>query len=160
MLVFPECNTHLRSCRMKKDMVTKVNSVASEFRKVSDLQMAETTKRTIRENVAINSQLQRMSRTTTELIRENDQLKAQLRNAKRQMEISEFNERELNRWNISNQKVLRLMTEKAGEQKMDVSTLQDRALKCALMEAEASRAMEEAEACHREAEVRVLDTVT
>ena len=47
--------------RMRKEMVAKVNSVAAEFRKVSDLQMADTTKRTIQENVAINQQLSRMS---------------------------------------------------------------------------------------------------
>ena len=47
--------------RMRKEMVAKVNCVAAEFRKVSDLQMADTTKRTIQENVAINQQLSRMS---------------------------------------------------------------------------------------------------
>ena len=42
-------------------MEAKVKSVASEFRKVSDLQMAETTKKTIRENVAINQKLRTVS---------------------------------------------------------------------------------------------------
>ncbi len=42
---------------MRKEMLSKLNSVAEEFRKVSDLQMAETTKRTIQENVSINQQL-------------------------------------------------------------------------------------------------------
>lgn len=46
-------------------MVAKVNSVAAQFRKVSDLQMADTTKRTIQENVAINQQLSRMSDKVT-----------------------------------------------------------------------------------------------
>lgn len=39
--------------RLKKEMVMRVNQVAAEFRKVSNKQMAETTKRTIRENVSI-----------------------------------------------------------------------------------------------------------
>ena len=52
---------YLLLVRMRKEMVAKVNSVAAEFRKVSDLQMADTTKRTIQENVAINQQLSRMS---------------------------------------------------------------------------------------------------
>ena len=54
--------------RLKKEMVMRVNQVAAEFRKVSNKQMAETTKRTIRENVSINAQLGKMSDKTLELI--------------------------------------------------------------------------------------------
>lgn len=46
----------------------RVNQVAAEFRKVSNKQMAETTKRTIRENVSITAQLTKMSDKTLELI--------------------------------------------------------------------------------------------
>ena len=137
-------------------MVTKVNCVASEFRKVSDLQMAETTKRTIRENVAINSQLQKMSQITTELVRENDQLKAELRKKKRDIEILEFNTAETTRRNISNQKVLRLMKDKSSEQRQQVSMIYDRATKCALMEAEASLAEEQVLAHQKEAEASLI----
>jgi len=49
-------------------MVLRVNTVAAEFRKVSNKQMADTTKRNIRENVSINSQLAKMSEKTKELI--------------------------------------------------------------------------------------------
>ena len=49
-------------------MVMRVNQVAAEFRKVSNKQMAETTKRTIRQNVSINAQLGKMSDKTLELI--------------------------------------------------------------------------------------------
>ena len=86
-------------------MVAKVNSVASEFRKVSDLQMAETTKRTIRENVTINQQLGRMSDKTMELIRENEGLRTREAELRRKVEILETSERETTRRNISNQKV-------------------------------------------------------
>ena len=56
-------------------MVMRLNQVAAEFRKVSNKQMAETTKRTIRENVSINAQLAKMSDKTLELIQENDELR-------------------------------------------------------------------------------------
>lgn len=61
--------------RLKKEMVLRLNQVAAEFRKVSNKQMAETTKRTIRENVSINAQLAKMSDKTMELIQENDELR-------------------------------------------------------------------------------------
>ena len=46
----------------------RVNTVAAEFRKVSNKQMADTTKRNIRENVSINAQLAKMSEKTKELV--------------------------------------------------------------------------------------------
>lgn len=86
-------------------MVAKVSNVAAEFRKVSDLQMADTTKRTIQENVSINQQLHRMSDKTTELVKENERLREREKELCRHLEIMETNERDMTRKNISNQKV-------------------------------------------------------
>lgn len=87
-------------------MVVKVNSVASEFRKVSDLQMADTTKRTIQENMAIGRQLNKMSDKTMELVKENDRLREREKEISRHLEIMEASERDITRKNISNQKVM------------------------------------------------------
>lgn len=86
-------------------MILRVNQVAAEFRKVSNKQMAETTKRTIRENVSINSQLSKMSDKTMELIQDNDELRAKEKQMKRQIEMLEYNEKEMAKKNSSNQKV-------------------------------------------------------
>ena len=86
-------------------MILRVNQVAAEFRKVSNKQMAETTKRTIRENVSINAQLAKMSDKTMELIQENDELKAKEKKQKQQIELLEANEKEFAKKNHSNQKV-------------------------------------------------------
>ena len=59
----------------------RVNQVAAEFRKVSNKQMAETTKRTIRENVSINAQLSKMSDKTMELITVRAQTKLSVNSA-------------------------------------------------------------------------------
>ena len=59
-------------------MVVKVSRVAAEFRRVSNKQMADTTKRTIKENVSINSQLQKMSEKVTELVEDNDSCKVKV----------------------------------------------------------------------------------
>lgn len=83
----------------------RVNQVAAEFRKVSNKQMAETTKRTIRENVSINSQLAKMSDKTTDLITENDTLRKKEKDGKQQIDVLEYNEKELAKKNLSNQKV-------------------------------------------------------
>lgn len=91
--------------RLKKEMVMRVNQVAAEFRKVSNKQMAETTKRTIRENVAINAQLSKMSDKTVELITENDEIKQKERKQKLQLDLFESTERELARKNRSQLKV-------------------------------------------------------
>jgi len=54
--------------RLKKEMILRVNEVAAEFRKVSNKQMSETTKRNIRENLSLNMQLGKMSEKTRDLI--------------------------------------------------------------------------------------------
>ena len=95
--------------RLKKEMVNRVNQVASEFRKVSNKQMAETTKRTIRDNVSINAQLDKMSDKTTELIAENDDLRAKEKAQKQQIEMLEATEKEIIKKNHSNQKVCVLL---------------------------------------------------
>lgn len=51
-------------------MIVKVSQVAAEFRRVSNKQMADTTKRTIKENVSINNQLHKMSKKVIDLIEE------------------------------------------------------------------------------------------
>ena len=86
-------------------MVLRLNQVAAEFRKVSNKQMAETTKRTIRENVSINAQLAKMSDKTMELIQENDELRTKEKKMKLQIDMLEHNEKELAKKNSSNQKV-------------------------------------------------------
>ena len=95
--------------RLKKEMVNRVNQVASEFRKVSNKQMAETTKRTIRDNVSINAQLDKMSDKTQELIAENDELRAKEKAQKQQIEMLEATEKEIIKKNHSNQKVKTLL---------------------------------------------------
>lgn len=52
-------------------MILRVNEVAAEFRKVSNKQMSETTKRNIRENLSLNMQLGKMSEKTRDLIQVN-----------------------------------------------------------------------------------------
>uniref|UniRef100_A0A674K9F8 Cilia- and flagella-associated protein 157 n=1 Tax=Terrapene triunguis TaxID=2587831 RepID=A0A674K9F8_9SAUR len=91
--------------RLKKEMMQRVNVVAAEFRKVSNSQMAETTKRTIRENVAINVQLAKMSDRSYDLIQENDMLKEAQAEMQKQLEMLEHNEKQMAKNSLSNQKV-------------------------------------------------------
>ena len=86
-------------------MIVRVNTVASEFRKVSNKQMAETTKRTLRENVAINTQLSKMSDKTMELIQENDELKEREKETHLHTQVLEHKEKDIMLRNASNLKV-------------------------------------------------------
>ena len=47
----------MRFSGVLKDMLAKLESVASEFRKASHAQMSATTQRTIRENVSLSAQV-------------------------------------------------------------------------------------------------------
>jgi len=93
-------------CRLKKEMVTRVNQVSAEFRKASNRQIADTTKRTIRENVAISAQLSKISDKTVELITNNDCLKERERRHRQEIELLQVSETLLTEKNIANQKVI------------------------------------------------------
>lgn len=141
---------------MKKEMVLKVNSVAAEFRKVSDIQMAETTKRAIRENVAINQQLSKMSEKTMEFIHQNEQLKQKERDLVRRVEVLEFSNQEMTKKNVSVQKVLRLMRDKLNERGSWHSELEQKAIRVALVEQDIRLAQEEATANSKENDVSLV----
>eukprot|EP01135_Chromosphaera_perkinsii_P005443 Nk52_evm1s351 gene=Nk52_evmTU1s351 len=99
--------------RLKKEMLKKVNEVVANFRKISDKQMAETTKRTIRENITINGQLTKMSKKTVELIHENDQLTEKLKAADQKIEILQQCEKDMAKKNKANVKISSMLVEKA-----------------------------------------------
>ncbi|KAL8596770.1 hypothetical protein ACOMHN_053866 [Nucella lapillus] len=122
--------------RLKKEMILRVNQVAAEFRKVSNKQMAETTKRTIRENVSINAQLAKMSDKTMEMIQENDELKQKEKKQKQQIELLEANEKELAKKNHSSQKIIRMLTEKCRNQEEIIADLELREQEHQELEAE------------------------
>lgn len=140
---------------MKKEMVSKVNSVAAEFRKVSDIQMAETTKRAIRENVSINQQLSKMSEKTMQFIKDVEELKQRERDLLRRVDILEFSNQELTKKNVSCQKVLRLMRDKVGEREAWNCELEQKAIHFTLIEQEVRLAQEEGMAKDREIRVSV-----
>jgi len=123
--------------RLKKEMILRVNQVAAEFRKVSNKQMAETTKRTIRENVSINAQLAKMSDKTIELIQENDDLKEKEKKMKQQIDMLETNEKELAKKNHSNMKVIRMMTDKCRNQEAMIAEFEMREQEYQELETEA-----------------------
>ena len=141
---------------MKKEMVAKVNSVAAEFRKVSDLQMAETTKRTIRENVAISTQLNKMSDRTMEIMRENEQLKMKEKEMKQEVEILECQVKELSKANISNQRVMAMLRDRASEHQEMAAEFHQRAMQSDLLDLKAREMGDQAMASNEEVEVREL----
>ncbi|KAM4696063.1 uncharacterized protein WCC33_014791 [Rhinophrynus dorsalis] len=102
--------------RLKKEMVQHVNSVAAEFCRVSNDLMAESTKRTIRENVSIRSQLTKMSDKSMELMQQNENLNDSRSELRKQLEVLEDNEKKLVKNNLSNQKLIQMLNEKCQKQ--------------------------------------------
>ena len=134
-------------------MVAKVNSVAAEFRKVSDLQMAETTKRAIRENVAISTQLNKMSDRTMEILRESEQTKEREKELRQEVEILETQVKELSKANISNQRVIAMLRDRASDNQELASEFHERAMQCSMLDLQAKEAGDQAVASDKEAGV-------
>ncbi|XP_032904631.1 cilia- and flagella-associated protein 157 isoform X2 [Amblyraja radiata] len=112
--------------RLKKEMIARVNAVASEFRRISKKQVAETTKRAIRENVSISSQLGKMSDKSIKIIKENDELKIEATRQWRNINILEESQKELIRKNLSNVKVIQMLTEKCKVQQKSLESCTQR----------------------------------
>lgn len=112
--------------RLKKEMIARVNAVAAEFRRISKKQVAETTKRAIRENVSISSQLGKMSDKSMKIIKENDELKNEATRQWRNINILEESQKELIRKNLSNVKVIQMLTEKCKVQQKSLESCTQR----------------------------------
>lgn len=121
-----EKKTVLDKDRLKKEMIVKVNQVAADFRRVSNKQMADTTKRAIKENVSINTQLQKMSQKVIEIVSENDQAKEYEKNQKQQIILLEENEKELAKKNVNNVKIIRMLTDKCKSQEAIITELEEK----------------------------------
>ncbi|TPX38562.1 hypothetical protein SeMB42_g06663 [Synchytrium endobioticum] len=100
---------------MKNEMLHKVNDAVSNFRRVADQQMAETTKRALRENMVITAQLKKMSSRTIDLIAENESLTTKVKQIKTSNALLAESEQELAKKNQANQKVIQLLVEKLKE---------------------------------------------
>lgn len=77
--------------------------------------MAETTKRAIRENMAITSQLKKMSTKTVELLADNEALNGKVAKLKMENSLLVDSEKDLARKNQANQRVIKMLVEKIKE---------------------------------------------
>ncbi|GAB1600847.1 cilia- and flagella-associated protein 157-like [Argonauta hians] len=112
--------------KLKKDMFTRVNHLVAEFRKVSNKQMAETTKRTIRENVSLTAQMSKMSDKTMELIQENEGLKDKVRKMKNKIDVLEYNEKGITKKLLNCQKHVTLLTSKCQKDKEVITAMEQK----------------------------------
>jgi hypothetical protein len=80
--------------RLAGEMESKVADVANDFRKVYDNRMAETTKRAVRENNELSSQLVRLSQSSLELMAQNKIITRHNRELKRDIELLKAAEKE------------------------------------------------------------------
>lgn len=65
----------IEKTQQRNEMVEKLGELANEFRNAFHQQMNQTTKKIIKENYSLNSDLQKLSSTTNKLIDENKTLK-------------------------------------------------------------------------------------
>ncbi|XP_060056194.1 cilia- and flagella-associated protein 157 isoform X2 [Erinaceus europaeus] len=113
--------------RLRKEIIQRVNMVATEFRKVATNQMWETTKRTITENNTVTLQLSKISQHGMQLLQENEQLKGAQHLLHKQVELLESSQKIMAKKSITHQKMILMLTEKCKEQeqiKEEVEKLQ------------------------------------
>ena len=87
-------------------MIHHINQIAAGYRKAANADMADTTKRTIRENVTTQDQLVHMSSKAKELRDENQELREKLKQGKKQCAELGAREAQLARNYVSSNKVI------------------------------------------------------
>jgi len=98
--------------RLKKEMMARIKVHALEFHVACNQSMAETTKRTLQENLSITFQMEKMRDKSDELIEENKQLMLRDMKQRSQLSILEHMETELSRKNVNIQKEIESLSEK------------------------------------------------
>ncbi|XP_053523672.1 cilia- and flagella-associated protein 157 [Artibeus jamaicensis] len=98
--------------RVKKEVIQRLNMVATEFRKVATDQMWDTTKRAILENNAVTLQLSKVTRHGMRLLQENDQLKGAQDKMSKQLELLEDIVKAMARHRRDYQQVILRLTQK------------------------------------------------
>uniref|UniRef100_A0A8C9QS24 Cilia- and flagella-associated protein 157 n=1 Tax=Spermophilus dauricus TaxID=99837 RepID=A0A8C9QS24_SPEDA len=101
--------------RLRKEIIQRVNLVATEFRKVATNQMWETTQRAIRENSTVTLKLAKVSQQSMQLLQENEQLKGSQCELHKQLEMMENIQKAMARSSRGHQKIILLLTEKCRE---------------------------------------------
>lgn len=91
--------------RLRKEIIQRVNLVATEFRKVATNQMWDTTKRAITENNTVTLQLSKISRQGMQLLQENEQLKGTQDKLCKQLDLLENTQKVMARHSRGHHKV-------------------------------------------------------
>uniref|UniRef100_F1RS10 Cilia- and flagella-associated protein 157 n=1 Tax=Sus scrofa TaxID=9823 RepID=F1RS10_PIG len=102
--------------RLRKEIIQRVNMVATEFRKVATSQMWDTTKRAILENNTVTLQLAQISQRGLQLLRENEQLRGTQGKLSQELELLEDSQKVMARHSRGHQKIILMLTEKCREQ--------------------------------------------
>uniref|UniRef100_A0A5F8GYT9 Cilia- and flagella-associated protein 157 n=1 Tax=Monodelphis domestica TaxID=13616 RepID=A0A5F8GYT9_MONDO len=102
--------------RLRKDIFHRMNTVATEFRKFSSSQMAETTKRAIRENMIVALDLAKINSRNLEQLKENGELKESKLELCKQLALLEKNEKNMVKNSLSHIKMIQLLSAKYQEQ--------------------------------------------
>lgn len=98
--------------QMKKEVIQKVNDFAQRYHEASEQEMAETTKKAIKENVMIKAHLRKLNARLSDLMLENETLRERnkrLKDASSSMDKAQDN---VLRKHAVNQKFMRVLIEK------------------------------------------------
>ncbi|KAJ1513993.1 hypothetical protein HMI56_001371 [Coelomomyces lativittatus] len=101
---------------LRKEMFGKVTEAVTTFRHAADIQMAETTKKVIKENLIVTAQLRKMATKTTDLLVENELLKNINSKLRLDKESFEDMQKELIVKNLSLEQVVRKLIQKFNSQ--------------------------------------------
>ncbi|RNA04340.1 tetratricopeptide repeat 16 isoform X2 [Brachionus plicatilis] len=102
----------IEKTQQRNEMIEKLADLANEFRNAFHQQMNHTTKKIIKENYSLNSDLQKLSSTTNKLLDENKTLKNMNLKNRLERELNEKNMNDLAKKYVTSIKTLQMFAEK------------------------------------------------
>lgn len=103
--------------RMRKDVENKLLELSTEFTKTSDLRVAASTQRLVRENIALNNDMDRMMFTLDRLQKDNEEMKKKHKEISSQFEVSVAEKKRLIKTCEQQLKVIKKLTHEYENQK-------------------------------------------
>lgn len=97
--------------RMRKDVENKLLELSTEFTKTSDLRVAASTQRLVRENIALNNDMDRMIFTQERLQRENEEMKKKHQEIAGQYDVSVTEKKRLIKTGEQQLEIIKKLTE-------------------------------------------------
>ncbi|CAF3734308.1 unnamed protein product [Adineta steineri] len=125
-LYYKEKESILEKDKLRKEMVARVNDLSSEFRRVSKMQVVQTTRQIILENVRLNNQMAIIESDYNNVEIENGKIREQKKSKSLELSLLDERERMMAKKNRKTYQLIEKLTEECSAHEQFIATLDEK----------------------------------